>query len=244
MTPSKRTPRIIAALDVEKRIDAISLVADLRGKINLFKVGSRLFTAEGPGMIAEINDAGGSVFLDLKFHDIPATVAGAVRAACGLHVFLMTIHTAGGYDMMKAAADEAAAVAAKSGITRPKLVGVTVLTSMSSEDLAEASGYGGSVEDLVLKRAELAKKSGLDGIVASVKEAGRIREAMGDGFVIVTPGIRPAGAAAGDQKRVATPRDAIDAGSDYLVIGRPIYHAESPAAAADAILEEMGESGK
>lgn len=244
MTSSKRTPRIIAALDVEKRIDAISLVADLRGKVNLFKVGSRLFTAEGPGMIGEINDAGGSVFLDLKFHDIPATVAGAVRAACSQHVFLMTIHTAGGYDMMKAAADEAAAVADKSGLPRPKLVGVTVLTSMSSEDLADASGYGGSVEDLVLKRAELAKKSGLDGIVASVKEAGRIREALGDRFIIVTPGIRPAGAAAGDQKRVATPRDAIEAGSDYLVIGRPIYQAESPAAAADAILAEMGESGK
>ena len=228
MTPSKRTPRIIAALDVETRLDAISLVAELRGKVNHFKVGSRLFTAEGPGMISEINDAGGSVFLDLKFHDIPATVAGSVRAACGLHVFLMTVHTAGGYDMMKAAADEAAAFADRSGLPRPKLVGVTVLTSMSAEDLARASGYSGSVEDLVLKRAELAKKSGLDGIVASVREAGRIREAFGDGFIIVTPGIRPAGSAAGDQKRIATPRDAIEAGSDYLVIGRPIYQAESP----------------
>jgi len=244
MTPAKRVSRIIAALDVEKRIDAISLVADLRGKVKLFKVGSRLFTAEGPGMIAEINDAGGSVFLDLKFHDIPATVAGAVRAACGLHVFMMTIHTAGGYDMMKAAADEAAALAAKSGRQRPKLVGVTVLTSLSSEDLVEASGYSGRVENLVLKRAELAKKSGLDGIVASVKEAGRIREALGDGFIIVTPGIRPAGTAAGDQKRIATPRDAIEAGSDYLVIGRPIYQSESPGAAADAILAEMGEGGR
>jgi orotidine-5'-phosphate decarboxylase len=244
MTSARRTPRIIAALDVERRIDAISLVADLRGKVNHFKVGSRLFTAEGPGMIAEINDAGGSVFLDLKFHDIPATVAGSVRAACGLHVFLMTIHTAGGYDMMKAAADEAAAFAEKSGLPRPKLVGVTVLTSMSEEDLEQASGYCGSVEDLVMKRAELAKKSGLDGIVASVKEAGRIRAELGEGFVIVTPGIRPAGAAAGDQKRVATPRDAIEAGSDYLVIGRPIYQAEAPGAAADAILAEMGDTGK
>ena len=146
--------------------------------------------------------------------------------------------------MMKAAADEAAAFADKSGLPRPKLVGVTVLTSMSAEDLAEASGYGGTVEDLVLRRAELAKKAGLDGIVASVNEAGRIREALGDGFIIVTPGIRPAGAALGDQKRVATPRAAIDAGSDYLVIGRPIYQADSPGAAADAILAEMGESGQ
>jgi orotidine-5'-phosphate decarboxylase len=244
MTSAKRNPVIIAALDVEKRIDAISLVADLRGKVNHFKVGSRLFTAEGPGMISEIDDAGGSVFLDLKFHDIPATVAGAVRAACSLHVFMMTIHTAGGYDMMKGAADEVAAFADRTGLPRPRLVGVTVLTSMSSEDLAEASGYGGSVEDLVLRRAELAKRSGLDGIVASVKEAGRIREALGSSFIIVTPGIRPAGTAAGDQKRVATPRDAIEAGSDYLVIGRPIYQADSPKAAADAILAELGESGR
>ena len=244
MTPAKRPPRIIAALDVEKRIEAISLVADLRGKVKLFKVGSRLFTAEGPGMIAEISDAGGSVFLDLKFHDIPATVAGAVRAACGLHIFMMTIHTAGGLDMMKAAVDEAAAFADHSGLQRPKLLGVTVLTSMSAEDLAETSGYSGNVEDLVLKRAELAKKAGLDGIVASVREAGRIREALGDGFTIVTPGIRPAGSAAGDQKRIATPRDAIEAGSDFLVIGRPIYQAESPGEAANAILAEMGDSAR
>jgi orotidine-5'-phosphate decarboxylase len=244
MTPAGRKPQIIAALDVEKRIDAISLVADLRGRVKLYKVGSRLFTAEGPGMISEINDAGGSVFLDLKFHDIPATVAGAVRAACGLQVFMITIHTAGGYEMMKAAADEAAAFAGRSGLPRPKLVGVTVLTSMSAGDLEGASGYAGSVEDLVMRRAELAGKAGLDGIVASVKEAGRIREALGSGFTIVTPGIRPAGSAAGDQKRVATPKDAIRAGSDYLVIGRPIYQAESPAAAADAILAEMGDAGE
>jgi orotidine-5'-phosphate decarboxylase len=155
---------------------------------------------------------------------------------------MMTIHTAGGYDMMKAAADEAAAFAGRSGLPRPKLVGVTVLTSMSADDLEGASGYTGSVEDLVMRRAELARKAGLDGIVASVMEAGRIREALGSGFTIVTPGIRPAGSAAGDQKRVATPKDAISAGSDYLVIGRPIYQAESPAEAADAILAEMGDA--
>jgi orotidine-5'-phosphate decarboxylase len=244
MVPAKRSPRIIAALDVESRLDAISLVADLRGKVSLFKVGSRLFTAEGPGMISEINDAGGSVFLDLKFHDIPATVAGAVRAACGLHVFLMTVHTAGGGAMMRAAVAEATAFAEKSGLPRPKLVGVTVLTSISSEDLDESSGYSGSVEDLVLRRAELAKKSGLDGIVASVREAGRIRQEFGDGFIIVTPGIRPAGSAAGDQKRVATPSDAMEAGADYIVIGRPIYEAESPGEAADAIIAEIGAGGK
>jgi orotidine-5'-phosphate decarboxylase len=244
MTPAKRTPRIIAALDVERRIDAISLMADLRGKVNLFKVGSRLFTAEGPGIITEINETGGSVFLDLKFHDIPATVAGAVRAACSLNAFMMTIHTAGGSDMMKAAAQEAAEFAERTGLTKPRLIGVTVLTSMSSDDLAEASDYRGKVEDLVLRRAELARRSGLDGIVASVMEAAKIREAVGDGLTIVTPGIRPAGSAAGDQKRIATPKDAIEAGSDYLVIGRPIYKADSPGEAADSILAEMGEAGR
>jgi orotidine-5'-phosphate decarboxylase len=231
---------VIAALDVESRLAAIGLVASLRGTVDLFKVGSRLFTAEGPGMIAEIGEAGGSVFLDLKFHDIPATVAGAVRAACGLRVFMMTLHTAGGTAMMRAAADEAAEHHARTGLPRPLLVGVTVLTSMSGSDLAEVSGYDGAVEDLVLRRADLAKQAGLDGIVASVAEASRIRSELGPRFVIVTPGIRPAGAEAGDQKRIATPRAAAEAGADFLVVGRPIYEASDPAAAAGRIVAEIG----
>jgi orotidine-5'-phosphate decarboxylase len=191
-------------------------------------------------MIAEIAGAGGSVFLDLKFHDIPATVAGAVRAACGLRVFMMTIHTAGGKEMMRAAADEAAACRARTGLPRPLLVGVTVLTSLSGADLAEVCGYGGPVEDLVLRRAAMAKEAGLEGIVASVAEAARIRAELGPRFVIVTPGIRPAGALPGDQKRAATPRAAVEAGADYLVVGRPIYEAQDPAAAARAIADEAG----
>jgi orotidine-5'-phosphate decarboxylase len=241
MRPAGSAPQVIAALDVESRLAAIGLVARLRGTIGLFKVGSRLFTAEGPGMIAEINEAGGSVFLDLKFHDIPATVAGAVRAACGLRAFMMTIHTAGGTAMMRAAADEAAEHHARTGMMRPLIVGVTVLTSMSGPDLAELSGFEGPLEDLVLRRAARAKQAGLDGIVASVAETSRIRSELGPGFVIVTPGIRPPGASAGDQKRTATPRAAAEAGADYLVIGRPIYEAPDPAAAARAIVAGMGE---
>lgn len=234
-------PRVIAALDIESRAAALGLVAALRGAVGHFKVGSRLFTAEGPGMIAEITDAGGAVFLDLKFHDIPATVAGAVRAACGLRAFMLTLHTAGGSAMMRAAAEEAADYHARTGLPRPLLVGVTVLTSMSGPDLAEVSGYGGTVEDLVARRAVLAVEAGLDGVVASVAEAARIRAELGPRPVIVTPGIRPAGAAAGDQKRIATPRAAAEAGADYLVVGRPIYESADPAAAARAIVAEIGE---
>lgn len=241
MTARRKPPRVITALDVESRTEALALIQTLRGTADLFKVGSRLFTAEGPRMTREIAAAGGSVFLDLKFHDIPATVAGAVRAACGLRAFMMTLHTAGGTAMMRAAAEAAAECAARTGLPRPLLVGVTVLTSMSAADLEEISCYGGSVEDLVLRRAEKARESGLDGIVASVAETARIRSALGDGFVIVTPGIRPAGAGAQDQKRTATPAAAAEAGSDFLVVGRPIYAASDPAAAARAIMTEIGE---
>ncbi|MBN1163845.1 MAG: orotidine-5'-phosphate decarboxylase [Candidatus Krumholzibacteriota bacterium] len=232
-------PQIIAALDVESRVEALKLVSTLREKIDYFKVGSRLFTAEGPGLIEEIQEAGVSVFLDLKFHDIPATVAGAVRAACGLGVRMLTLHTAGGVEMMKAAAQSAREASSRSGRQRPLLVGVTVLTSMSREDLSDISLYPGEVDELVTRRARRAREAGLDGVVASVREAARIRSECGDGFVLVTPGIRPAGAAAGDQKRTATPAEAARAGADYLVIGRPLYQAASPAEAAEAVLREL-----
>ncbi|MBN2184940.1 MAG: orotidine-5'-phosphate decarboxylase [Candidatus Krumholzibacteriota bacterium] len=232
-------PEIIAALDVESRDDALSLVGSLRGTIGYFKVGSRLFTAEGPRMIDEINNMGASVFLDLKFHDIPATVAGAVKAACAIGVKMMTLHTCGGVDMMKAAADAAAETSAKTGLPRPLLVGVTVLTSMASQDLSAVSCYEGDVESLVLRRAGKALEAGLDGIVSSVHETEAIRKKFGDTPVIVTPGIRPVGSASGDQKRIATPAAARDAGSDYLVIGRPIYQAPYPVEAAEAILAEL-----
>ena len=237
----KAKPEIIAALDVENRDDALSLVGSLKDTIAYFKVGSRLFTAEGPGMIDEINDLGVSIFLDLKFHDIPATVAGAVKAACGLGVKMMTLHTCGGVDMMKAAAETAADISAKTGRPRPLLVGVTVLTSMALQDLYAVSCYEGDVESLVMRRVGKALEAGLDGIVSSVNEAAAIRKEFGDAPVIVTPGIRPAGSAAGDQKRIATPAAARDAGSNYLVIGRPIYQAPSPVEAAEAIVAELRE---
>jgi orotidine-5'-phosphate decarboxylase len=235
----KRTPEVITALDVESREEAATLVKDLAGLVDFFKVGSRLFTAEGPSMVRELQGAGAGIFLDLKFHDIPATVAGSVRAATALGVRMMTLHASGGLDMMKAAAREAGETAEKLAIERPLLVGVTILTSLSREDLSAVMPFEGQVSDIVLRLAERAKASGLDGIVASVEEARLVKEHLGREFVVVTPGIRPSGADVGDQKRVATPRKAAEAGSDYLVVGRPIILAPSPADAARTILSEL-----
>ena len=235
----KRKPEVITALDVESRGEASALAGELLGVVDFFKVGSRLFTAEGPSMVKELREAGARIFLDLKFHDIPATVAGSVRAAATLGVRMMTLHTSGGLDMMKAAAGEAAETSEKLGIERPLLVGVTVLTSLSKEDLSAMTTFDGQISDLVLRLAERAKAAGLDGIVASVEEARLVKERLGEGFVVVTPGIRPSGADTGDQKRVATPRKAAEAGSDYLVVGRPIIQAPSPAESARAILQEL-----
>jgi len=235
----KHKPEVITALDVESRGDALSLVSGLGGVVDFFKVGSRLFTAEGPSMVREIRESGARIFLDLKFHDIPATVAGSVRAATALGVRMMTLHASGGLDMMKAAALAAGDAAGKFGVERPLIVGVTVLTSLSTEDLAAVMPTGGKVSDIVLKLADRARAAGLDGIVASVEEARRVKERLGREFVVVTPGIRPAGADSGDQKRISTPRKAAEAGSDYLVVGRPIIQAPSPAEAAQAIISEL-----
>jgi orotidine-5'-phosphate decarboxylase len=235
----KSRPEVITALDVESRVDALSLVSDLGGIVDFFKVGSRLFTAEGPSMVRELREAGARIFLDLKFHDIPATVAGSVRAATALGVRMMTLHASGGFDMMKAAAIAAGEAAGELGVQRPLLVGVTVLTSLSREDLSAVMPAGGTVSDIVLHLADRAQAAGLDGIVASVEEARLVKKRFGREFVVVTPGIRPSGADSGDQKRIATPREAVGAGSDYLVVGRPIIQAPSPAEAARAILSEL-----
>lgn len=235
-------PEVIVALDVESGDRALELLDTLRGKINRFKVGSRLFTSEGPDIVGRINDRGASVFLDLKLHDIPATVAGSVRAATALGVMMMTLHTMGGLDMMRAAADTAAEQSHRLGVRRPLLVGVTVLTSMSAEDLAAVSCVKAGVEDVVLRLSARAREAGLDGVVASVREAERIKHELGGDFIVVTPGIRPAGTELGDQKRIATPRIAAKAGSDYLVIGRPIIGDASPADAAEAVLRELREA--
>ncbi len=223
--------RLIVALDVPQADSARALVDRLEGRVGLFKIGSQLFTAAGPGFVQEIVARGEKVFLDLKFHDIPNTVAGAVGSASRLGVSLVDVHGLGGRAMLEAAVGALPAM-------QTRLLAITILTS-HDEDSLDQVGVNGGVTDSVERLAVLARDAGLDGVVASPHEVGLIREACGPDFLIVTPGIRPAGAAAGDQVRAATPATALAAGADYLVVGRPITSADDPGAAADAIVEEM-----
>jgi orotidine-5'-phosphate decarboxylase len=223
--------RLIVALDVPKAEPARALVESLAGRVGMFKVGSQLFTAAGPGFVQEIVGRGEKVFLDLKFHDIPNTVSGAVSSASRLGVSLIDVHGLGGQAMLEAAVGALPAM-------QTRLLAITILTS-HDEDSLDQIGVNGGVTDSVERLALLARDAGLDGVVASPHEVGLIREACGPDFLIVTPGIRPAGAAAGDQVRAATPATALAAGADYLVVGRPITASEDPAAAADAIVREM-----
>jgi len=230
--------RLILALDVPAWEAAEGIVARMQGKIRLFKVGLELFTAEGPRVITRIHDRGGGVFLDLKLHDIPQTVAAAVRKAVEWGVTMLDLHVAGGQAMMRAAVEAAAERATAIGIPRPRLLGVTVLTSLAQRDL-QALGITRAVEEQVVAVAGLAKAAGLDGVVASPHEARALRERFGADFLLVTPGIRSRGAAPDDQRRTATARDAIRAGADYLVVGRPILSAADPVAAVEALVAEM-----
>lgn len=223
--------RLIVALDVESRERAERLVAGLGPHVGMFKVGKELFTAEGPEVVRSIVALGGRVFLDLKFHDIPNTVAKAVGAASQLGAFFLTVHTSGGRAMLEAAASALPAEGTQ-------LLGVTVLTSHSDESLRE-TGARGTVAETVRQLAVLARESGIDGVVCSPHEITLIRETVGDDLVIVTPGIRPKGSAKGDQARVTTPLEALRLGADYIVVGRPITEASSPAEAAQAIVEEL-----
>ncbi len=227
----KARDRLIVALDVPKADAARVLVDRLSGRVGLFKVGNQLFTAAGPELVREIVGRGEKVFLDLKYHDIPNTVAGAVASASRLGVSLVDVHGLGGRAMMEAAVGALPAMGTR-------LLAITILTSHDDETLDEI-GVNGSVVESVRRLAELAKDAGTDGVVASPQEVGMIREACGRDFLIVTPGIRPAGAAPGDQARPATPAAALSAGADYLVVGRPITEAADPGAAADAIVAEM-----
>jgi orotidine-5'-phosphate decarboxylase len=237
--PIKQDPskRVIIALDVENKEHALTLVGELR-EAQIFKVGLELFTAEGPPLVRALGELGKSVFLDLKLHDIPNTVAEVVRVGVRLGAAMMTIHTSGGEDMMRKAAEAASAESGKTKTARPLLLGVTILTSLKNDDL-EAIGMAPDTSGQVLRLAGLAKKSGLDGIVCSAQEIEIARRELGTSFVIVTPGIRPAWAAAHDQKRIMTPSQAIQKGSDYLVVGRPITQATSPREAFLKILEEI-----
>jgi len=231
--------RIVVALDVPGRDSALRLVEQLSGLVGMFKIGSQLFTAEGPGLVREIVGAGERVFLDLKFHDIPNTVASAAESASRLGVSIFNVHALGGGEMMRAAADSVK----DRGIlwmTRPAVLGVTVLTSMDESNLAEV-GVNTDMNSEVVRLATLARDSGLDGVVASPREIRLIREFVAsEGFIILTPGIRPAGSATGDQKRTATPLDAIRDGADFLVIGRAITSSDNPRAVAQRLLDEIG----
>ena len=223
--------RLIVALDVPTADEARALVDRLAGQVGMFKIGSQLFTAAGPDIVREIVARGEKVFLDLKYHDIPNTVAGAVGSASRLGVSLLTLHGLGGRAMMEAAEGALPAIGLR-------LLAITILTSHDEAALQEV-GVLLSLTDAVRRLARLAKEAGIDGVVASPHEVGHIREACGKGFLIVAPGIRPAGSQAGDQARLATPATALAAGADYLVVGRPIIEARDPAAAAAAIVREM-----
>ena len=214
---------------------ALALADTLRGTVAGYKIGKQLFTAEGPDVVRALTERGDRVFLDLKFHDIPNTVAGAVRSAMATGAWMVNVHASGGSAMMRAAAQAAHETAAKTGAARPLVIGVTVLTSMDEAALAEV-GTTRPVLEQVVHLARLAKAAGLDGVVASPQEIAAIRDACGPDFQIVTPGIRPAGqAGTDDQARTLTPKDAVAAGATYLVIGRPITAAANPRAAAEAI---------
>lgn len=232
--------RLLVALDVETGARARALAASLRGVVGGVKVGSRLFTLEGPELVRALAGSGLRVFLDLKFHDIPNTVAHAVDAAVATGAWMINVHASGGEVMMRAAARAAAEAAARHGIDRPILIAVTVLTSMDESTL-RGTGIERSLTEQVVALAQLARAAGLDGVVASPLEIAPLRDACGPAFTIVTPGIR--GAAAGadrnDQARTMGPGEAVAAGASYLVVGRPIIAASDPRAAAEAIVEEM-----
>ncbi len=224
---------IIVALDYPDKAPALALAQRLSPELCRLKVGKELFTRAGPALVENLQQLGFEVFLDMKYHDIPNTVAGAVTAAASLGVWMVNVHASGGRRMMEAAVE-----ALQGAGHRPKLIAVTVLTSMSDEDLREL-GYTQAAHERVSQLAALAASSGVDGVVCSAQEALRLREECGAQFCLVTPGIRLAGDAAGDQRRVVTPAQAVANGSDYLVIGRSITAADDPLAALQRVLNEL-----
>jgi orotidine-5'-phosphate decarboxylase len=233
--------KLIFALDVDSFDEARRWVERLRGKVGIFKVGKQLFTRCGPEVVRMIRDAGGEVFLDLKFHDIPHTVAMAGLEASRLDVRMFNVHALGGSAMMRRTVEEVHEAYAPGKGRRPLLLAVTILTSTDEQALREI-GIDRPVAEMVVRLARLAMDAGMDGVVASPLEIEAIRRACGMAFVIVTPGVRPAFAAANDQKRIATPGAALAAGADYLVVGRPIAQADDPLAAVELIAAEMAQA--
>jgi len=235
--------RLIVALDVDTLDQALALVRALAGEVGMFKIGKQLFTHAGPHAVRLIQDLGGEIFLDLKFHDIPNTVAKAAVEATRLGVKMFNVHASGSLEMMRATVKEVRRVCRQEKRRRPIMLAVTVLTSLNQDDLQRV-GVERKVADQVVRLALLTKEAGMDGVVASPHEVADIREACGRRFVIVTPGIRPALASNNDQQRVMTPRDAVRAGVDYIVVGRPIVEAKDPVASARAIVAEMEDDGR
>lgn len=227
-------PRIVIALDFPSDVAALTLVDQLDPALCRLKVGKELFTRSGPALVRQLQDRGFDVFLDLKFHDIPNTASSAVAAAADLGVWMVNVHASGGEKMMAACRERLEPF----GADRPLLIAVTVLTSMSADDLA-GIGITGSPEAHVNRLATLTRQCGLDGVVCSAQEAPLLKRDQGQDFCLVTPGIRPASSERGDQQRVMTPAEAIAAGSDYLVIGRPITQAADPLAALRSIVAEV-----
>ncbi len=231
--------RMIVALDTDAET-ATALARSLRGRARWLKVGMTLFYSSGPGIVRELLDDGFEVFLDLKLHDIPHQVAGAAREVARLGVGMMTVHASGGLAMVTAARDGMIEGASEVGLRPPRLLGVTVLTSMDASSLA-ASGVTDAPAEQVLRLAQVARDGGADGVVCSPLEAKEMRRLLGDEALVVTPGVRPGGSAPGDQSRVSTPREALIAGASHVVIGRPVTEAPDPVAAFDEIVSGLRE---
>jgi len=235
--------RLIVALDVDTSEQAAALVRQLAGEVGMFKIGKQLFTHAGPQAVRQIQELGGEIFLDLKFHDIPNTVAKAAIEATRLGVKMFNVHASGSLEMMRMTVKEVKRVCRQQKLRKPIMLAVTVLTSLNQDDLQRV-GVERKVADQVVRLALLTKEAGMDGVVASPHEVADIREACGRRFVIVTPGIRPADGNRDDQRRVMTPQDAVRGGVDYIVVGRPIIEAKDPVAAARAIVADMQLGGK
>ena len=230
--------KLIIALDVDTAGKALAIVEALKNDVKFFKVGFELFSSCGPSIVEELSRKGCRVFLDLKYHDIPNTVSKAAISAARLGVFMLNVHALGGYDMMKKTVEAVEEDAAKRRMPRPKIIAVTILTSMDEIALKKV-GIGDTMNSEVLRLARLAQTAGLDGVVASPSETAVLREALGKEFLIVTPGVRPVWAATDDQKRVATPKEAIEHGASFIVVGRPITEAPNQVDAARKIIEEI-----